>query len=224
MSKVTINSSKVNVAPEAILSFLGGSIATLVVTADTYTVNLSGIGSNDPDGSIATYIWERSFNGGAYVSIGSTSSPSKQHIINQTGTYLYRLNVVDNQGLTDYSNILTVTFTKETTIVCDAKINGFNFQTWQLQPLFTVFVLDGRQSSAGNASAVILSYAWSVTSKPAGSNPVIANTSASKTSVSGLTVVGSYFIRLGITSSNGTTDSVLFEIRVQDTDENGNYL
>ncbi len=57
------------------------------------SVNFSSAGSNDPDGSIATYRWE--FGDG-----GSSASANPSHSYASVGSYTVRLTVTDNLGAT----------------------------------------------------------------------------------------------------------------------------
>jgi hypothetical protein len=66
-------------------------------------VSLSGAGSLDPNGTVASYAW--SFGDG---STGEGVAPS--HVYAQAGEYVVTLTVTDNDGLTD-SAAFTVTVT-----------------------------------------------------------------------------------------------------------------
>jgi len=72
-------------------------------------VSFDGSGSSDPEGSALTYAWSYSFNGGAPVSMGTTSAV--QRTFHQPGTYQVSLKVTDAADhLTDVeTRTLTVT-------------------------------------------------------------------------------------------------------------------
>jgi len=224
MATVTINTGQAGLPPDAFLMFLGGSVAPVNFTGGGYLTQLDASPSSDPDGTIETYKFYRRTDGGNWILFVTKSTPYANHQIYSTSTVEYKVVVVDNDGLEDESGILTVNFTEEAVINCDAVINGKNFVTRYIQPLDATFVLDGTESDPGNESATITSYTWRITSAPAGSTARIANSIASRTSIGYLNVQGIYYVQLSIYSSNGTTDSLLVEIEVKDTDENGNYL
>jgi hypothetical protein len=223
MAIITISSAKQLLPPEAVLTFSGGSTAPISITGAQYTTQLDATGSNDPDGTLAGFVWFVRKDGGAWTNIGSSAVKTKSHTISSAGAYDYKVKVIDNDGLEDESNIITVNFTKEAAIQCDAKINGNNFQTFWPTPVDSNFALDGTGSTPGNSDATIISYDWLITTAPSGSTAKIKNTTASKTTVGPL-IEGNYFVKLIVKSSNGTTDNVLVEIRVKQTDSNGNYI
>lgn len=224
MALVTINTGQANIAPEAVLRFLGGSQAPITITSGFYLVQLDASPSSDPDGVIVNYKFERRINGMDWAIIDIKSTPTSTNQILNTGTYEYRVTVTDQHGLEDVSNIIVVNFTKTAVVPCDALINGLNFVTRWIQPLFAKFVLDGTDSEAGGIGDIITSYEWEFTSGPSGNNATIDNPVASKTSIGFLDVEGIYYVKLTVKSSNGTEDDLLVEIEAKDTDENGNYL
>ena len=68
--------------------------ATPVSGTVPLTVNFSGSGSSDPDGSVVAYEW--SFGDGSASANGATAS----HVYNTAGSYAAQLRVTDNAGLT----------------------------------------------------------------------------------------------------------------------------
>ena len=85
----------------------GAQPPTAVLSADQtsggapLTVNFSGAGSSDADGTIASYAW--SFGDG-----GTSSGATAQRVYSAPGTYNATLTVTDNSGLTD-STAVTIT-------------------------------------------------------------------------------------------------------------------
>jgi PKD repeat protein len=65
--------------------------ASFTTTTSGLTVNADGTGSSDPDGTVATYVWE--FGDGA-TGTGATAS----HTYATSGTYQVKLTVTDNRG------------------------------------------------------------------------------------------------------------------------------
>jgi PKD repeat protein len=85
-----------NQAPVAVIA---GSPTSGIVPL---TVNFSGSGSYDPDGSIASYSW--TFGDG-----GTASSATATHTYNSTGSYTVQLRVTDNGGASgSATQIITV--------------------------------------------------------------------------------------------------------------------
>jgi 6-phosphogluconolactonase (cycloisomerase 2 family) len=72
-----------------------GPTATLTATAASAgnPTSLSGAGSTDPDGSVASYAWD--FGDGTTA---TTDTPATQHTYAQPGSYTVTLTVTDNEG------------------------------------------------------------------------------------------------------------------------------
>ena len=69
-----------------------------IITLPTDSVTLSGSASNDPDGSITTFIWAK-ISGPASLSVanpGSAITKIKNLVV---GVYNFELKVTDNDGL-----------------------------------------------------------------------------------------------------------------------------
>ncbi len=94
---VTITVLAGNVAPTA----NAGLDRTITLPANSVT--LSGAGSSDSDGSIASYSWARISSLAASISSPSTVSTSVTGMA--IGTHTFQLTVTDNQGLTDTDTV-----------------------------------------------------------------------------------------------------------------------
>lgn len=81
-------SGNTNVAPNAVIA--NGPFSSTTNTS----IAMSSSGSNDPDGSISSYLWN--FGDG---STSTAANPS--HSYSAAGTYSIQLTVTDNQGATD---------------------------------------------------------------------------------------------------------------------------
>jgi hypothetical protein len=104
MALVTINTTKSLLPPESFVVFTGSNIAPKTISSAGYTVLLDGSGSNDPDGTIISYQWERKKNSEQWVLQKSTTISNFSQFLKVTGNYTYRLKCVDNEGLESYSN------------------------------------------------------------------------------------------------------------------------
>ena len=83
-----------NTPPTAIISAPSGP-----VTGNApFAVNFNGTGSNDPDGSIASYAW--TFGDGTQAT-GITAS----HTYSTAGSYTAKLTVTDNRGATAFATV-----------------------------------------------------------------------------------------------------------------------
>lgn len=74
---------------------------------------LDGTGSNDPDGTIVSYLWEKISGPAAGVIVSDTSASTVASGLEE-GTYVFRLTVTDSDGATDTD---TVTITVEPEVV-----------------------------------------------------------------------------------------------------------
>jgi len=87
------------------------AVATATPTSGVapVTVNFSGAGSTDPDGSVVAYSWN--FGDGS----GQTGGATAQHVYSVPGRYTATLTVTDNSGLTG-SQGLTIIVDPQVTI------------------------------------------------------------------------------------------------------------
>lgn len=94
---VTITVLAANVAPNA------NAGNDRIITLPTNSVTLSGIGSSDPDGSIASYSWAKTtLLAGTITSPNSVTTTVTGLAI---GTHNFQLTVTDNQGLSDTDTV-----------------------------------------------------------------------------------------------------------------------
>jgi PKD repeat protein len=64
-------------------------------------VNFDGTGSSDPDGGAVTYAWDLDGDG----SFDDSASPAPSYTYGTSGTYVVRLRVTDDEGLTDTASV-----------------------------------------------------------------------------------------------------------------------
>ncbi|WP_375579326.1 Ig-like domain-containing protein [Marivirga tractuosa] len=81
------------------------------ITLPTSTTNIQATAS-DPDGSIASYLWEIVSEAGASTLQNSTTSTLTVNDLNVTGQYVYSITVTDNEGVTN-SDTATVNINEE---------------------------------------------------------------------------------------------------------------
>ncbi|MBW2975641.1 lamin tail domain-containing protein [Candidatus Woesearchaeota archaeon] len=103
-----------------------GSDQTVVVNNQ---VTLDGSASSDPDGTIVSRLWTRT--SGPTVTINNENTAVATFTPTQTGTYVFRLTVTDNDGLTGEDSVI-ITVQQEATAQTgnmtisdlDIKVNG----------------------------------------------------------------------------------------------------
>jgi hypothetical protein len=183
---VTVNAAATNQNPTA----AAGSDRNLVLP--TNSVNLSGSG-NDPDGSIATYLWTK--QNGPFATLVNANSPTLQLTNLVLGTYVFRLTVTDNLGATAFDEaIVTVTNANQApTAAAGAD------RTIQLPTSSTTLT-----GSGSDVDGSVVSYAWTKVSGPVAGTLTNANTNV--LSLSGL-VQGVYLLRLTVTDDDNATGS-----------------
>lgn len=190
---ITVNAAA-NQAPVA----NAGSNQT--ITLPSNSVNLDGSGSSDADGTITSYIWSK-ISGPAQGTVSNTTAASTAATNLVQGSYVFRLTVTDNGGLTSYDEVaITVNPVTNQLPVANAGAN----QTITL-PANTA-TLNGSASS--DPDGAISSYAWIKASGP--SQGSISNASAASTTATNL-VQGTYVFRLTVRdNANATaTDSII---------------
>ena len=168
LDKVTITASKLNSAPVAEAGIDQSSSTGAVVTLD-------GSGSSDADGDTLTYSW-------AFTSkpAGSNATLSDSTVVNPSftadvaGAYVVRL--VVNDGTVDSDpDTVTITASKlNSAPVAEAGID-------QSSSAGAAVTLDGSGSS--DADGDTLTYSWAFTSKPAGSNATLSDSTVVNPSV-----------------------------------------
>ncbi|SIN81540.1 PKD domain-containing protein [Chitinophaga niabensis] len=175
------------------------------ITLPVNSVELDGSASSDPDGSIAAYSWKKL--GGPASGTITTANAAKTTVTGYTldGTYVYELTVTDNQGLSTSSNV---------TITVKAAANQKPISNAGVDITITLPVntvqLDGSASS--DPDGTITYYNWTKISGPAVGN--IGSPSASRTTVTGLTLAGDYLFQLEVKDDAGARETDYVKITV----------
>ncbi len=187
---VTVNAAPVNQAPNAD----AGNNRTITLPANSTT--LSGSGSTDADGNIATYQWQQ-ISGPSASTLSATNTVGITVSNLVAGTYIYRLTVTDNDGATD---------TDDVTVTVNPPVN--QAPTANAGANKAITLPTNTTSLSGTASAdadgTIASYAWQQISGPSAS--ALSATNTANITISNL-VAGVYTYRLTVRDNDGATST-----------------
>lgn len=164
------------------------------ITLPTNSVTQVGSGT-DPDGTIVAYLWTKISGPATFNIVSPTSSTT---VINNlvAGTYVFQLQVTDNQGA-------TATNTVQVVVNPAPPPNQPPIANAGTDKNITLPTNSVTQVGSGtDADGTIASYTWSKISGPATFN--IASPTSSTTSISNL-VAGTYVFRLTVTDNIGAT-------------------
>lgn len=202
-TSVTEESSSVSAAARTSGSPTARAGSDQSVTLPANSVNLDGSGSSDANGYIRSYAWVKEVGPAATF---SAAGSAKTNVTSLTsGEYRFKLTVTDNSGLTGTDTLhVSVKGTGGTTNQAPVVTTG-SAQTITL-PISAV-TLSG---SAIDADGTVVSYLWT---KVSGTGGVIANPSATSTSVTGLTA-GSYVFNLRATDNGGASGNKTVSVTV----------
>lgn len=184
---LTVNAAATNQAPIV----AAGSNQSLTLPVNS--TNLVGSAS-DPDGTIASYLWTKVSGPTAALTNETFATASVSNLIE--GTYIFRLTVTDNGGLTASSQV--------TINVLPAEVNQPPLAIAGADQVITLptnsITLFGSGSDAEGAQ---LTYAWTQLSGPAAT---LTNEDKAALTISDM-VEGSYVFRLTVTDDEGASDN-----------------
>ena len=170
------------------------------ITLPTNSVTLSAIGSTDTTGTISSYQWSK-ISGPTSYSIQSANTVSTVVSNLVEGTYVFRVNVTDNGGLSDTDDV-TVTVNPDPTPPPPPP-NGAPIAragSDQTITLPTSYVtVDGTGST--DADGTISTYLWT---KISGGAATIVSATSAVTDITGLTE-GNYVFQLKVTDNLGAS-------------------
>ncbi len=177
-----------NLAPSA------NAGADKAITLPVNSVSLTGSGT-DPDGTIAAYAWTfRSGPNTPVLSGANTTTLTTSSLI--AGTYVIRLTVTDNGGLTAFDDV-SIVVAASTTTNLPPVANAGPDKTITL-PVNTV-TLTG---SGTDPDGTIATYTWTFRSGP--NTPVLTGAKTTTLKASGL-IAGTYVFRLTVKDNAGKT-------------------
>ena len=165
-------------------------------------VRLTGSNSTDEDGDVLTYRWEwlqKPEN--SLAELNSSTDANPKFIADQEGIYILGLTVADEYA---FSSLQTV----EITVIANQAPSANAGNDMEVVT-GSVVLLDGTKSV--DPEEELLTYNWSVVSKPEGSNFSIPGSSNSKPVIQP-DVAGEYLIQL--TVSDGTSTSAADEVKI----------
>ncbi len=164
--------------------------ASFTATTTDLSVQVDGTGSSDPDGTLASYVW----NWGDSTPNGSGSTAS--HTYTADGTYTVTLTVTDNRGGT--------ATTTRTVQVAAPPPNQPPVAAFTTAVNVLAVQVDGSGSTDGDGS--IASYAWSWGDGTPGSTGATASHTYAGT--------GTYSVTLTVTDDDGATTSLSKDVSV----------
>ena len=175
-------------------------VAGITYTRVNTLVSLDGTTSTDADGDTLTYKWSLKAPAGSSAILSNTESITPYFTVDKSGDYTVSLTVKDG---TVYSQETQVVITITPDVALPPIANAGADQNVLINNTVT---LDATQSSLEGGDA--LSYAWSLTSQPSGSNVTLSDVSASKPTFVP-TQEGNYLFTLTVSNSNGSDSDVV---------------
>ncbi len=195
---VNIVVNPANIAPVA------NAGSDITITLPDSTVQLIGSGI-DADGNIVTYLWTK-ISGPSGTVIDAPNDSSTLVSGFKAGTYVFRLTVTDNMGLTGSDFVQVMVNPAVPPINVPPTANAGVDQTITL-PTSTATLTGSGADSDGS----IVAFLWRKISGPTGG--VITSATSATTGVTGLTA-GQYVYQLRVTDNNGDTATDAMQITV----------
>jgi len=187
------------------------------ITTNSTTLSFTGHmslavnGTDTTKGKVQSWLYSKKSVPSGDASVITCPTCTTTTVTNlKTGTYVFQVLVTDNFKGTDTSQVqVIVNLVPNVPPTVNAGVDQSI-----TQPASGV-TLSG--SASGNNGATISSTLWTSTSAPVGATPVIASPSNTTTTVTGLTVVGTYTFKLTATDNNGNTNNDTVVITVLPT-------
>jgi ribosomal protein L14 len=206
-SSVTVT---VNPAPNKAPVANAGADISITLPIDM-TV-LDGSGSYDPDGSIASYSWNKISGSGA-LTIVNSNTPSPTVLGLSQGQYVFELTVTDNSG---------ATATDQVVVTVNAEPNKAPVANAGKDSSITLPASSSVLSGSGtDVDGTIAQYSWKQLSGP--SAALIAAPDAAVSGVSNL-IEGEYVFQLTVTDNAGASATATVKITVTNAFRNSEYF
>jgi predicted esterase len=179
-------------------------------TITSSSLQLSSWGSNDPDGSIVSYNWQKISGPSSFTILnGQYATPTISNLV--SGTYVIQLTVTDNQGATGTAQVTITVNTGGSapppTTAGPTAAAGANQSIWL--PTNSVYLYGS--GSYDNTGGYITSYSWSQVNGP--SQAAIGYLSTTNVSAGNL-VHGTYTFQLTVTNNKGQTGTSTTQVTV----------
>ncbi|MGZ4848725.1 MAG: PKD domain-containing protein [Halobacteriota archaeon] len=171
-------------------------------------VALDGTKSSDPENQPLTYAWSiTSAPTGSTASLSTTDPTKPTFTPDKPGAYEIQLIVTDSVGAASQPDTVKVTVNDQPT--ADAGSD-------QSVHVGTAAMLDG--SNSKDTDSTVASYAWTLVSSPAGSNPVLSDPTAVKPTFTP-DKVGSYTFALKVTDDKGAESTNVAQVTITATND-----
>jgi hypothetical protein len=200
---VTITVQAANLAPVA------NAGSDINISLPNTSAQLNGGASKDPDGTITKYAWSK-LTGPSSFNFADASSAATMVNGLVVGTYVFRLTVTDDKGLTAYDD-MNVIVSNTTTPTNQAPTADAGANQVITLPTSSASLIG---SASKDADGRITKWVWSQVGGP--STAVLTSTGSSDAVASKL-IVGTYIFRLTVTDNSGATASSTVTVVVNDT-------
>lgn len=197
-STVAVTASTANAAPVA-----NAGVAQNAVAGSTVTLN--GAASSDANGDALTYAWILNTKpAGSTATLANATAVTPTFVADKAGSYVATLTV--NDGKVD-SAAATITVTAAVANVAPVANAGVA----QNVVAGSLVTLDGSASSDANGDS--LTYAWTLTSKPAGSAAALSSATPAKPTLN-VDLAGTYVATLVVNDGNLSSASSTITVTV----------
>jgi Tol biopolymer transport system component len=178
-----------------------------VITLPTNSILLNGSASNDPDGIIHKWHWEK-IQGSSYFTIHAPVDSTTLIKDLVAGTYQFQLTVTDNAGLSAKDTVLVMVKAAVQSPINHPPVANAGADTSIYLPA-NIAQLNGSKSADPDNN--IATYHWVKIAGPASAN--ISNSNAMLTQVTNL-VQGTYQFQLTVTDSAGLFSKDTVEVMI----------
>jgi gliding motility-associated-like protein len=181
---ITVNSNVVNQVPTV------NAGLDKTIQLPTNTLNLTAT-ATDPDGTIASYLWEKA--SGPAATMANTTNPTVSLSALVAGTYVFKVTVTDNSAATASDQVTVLVTAANQSPVANAGPD-LNLTL----PTNSTNIVGAGSDPDGS----IATYTWTVRSGP--NAPTVANASSATVSISNL-IAGTYVLRLTVADNSAAT-------------------